>query len=82
MQTLSERPIAVSAESVQFAVQDTAGPDFCIDEEFPADLPVLYDWTLQPAFRRSLRRALRFLAVTIAALITSALSYLVYNLPR
>jgi hypothetical protein len=45
------------------------------DEEFPADLPVKYDWYFQPASRLSLRRALGFLLATVAALVLSVSIY-------
>jgi hypothetical protein len=56
-------------------------PNDVADEEFPPDLPVNYDWILQPASQRRFRRALGFLAVAVGALLLSAFSYLVYRLP-
>ena len=55
----------------------------CVEfEEFPADLPVGYDWILQPASQRTSRRALHFFAVTVAVLLIGISILLVRTLSR
>ncbi len=44
-----------------------AEPCHVEDEEFPSDLPVHYDWMLQPASLRSSRRLTRIITVLVAA---------------
>ncbi|MGA7906833.1 MAG: hypothetical protein WCA16_05435 [Candidatus Sulfotelmatobacter sp.] len=84
MEALSEQPLA--AESVQAVLFAEPAPQFVprdiADDEFPPDLPVTYDWVLQPASQRSLRRALRFLAITVAVLVLAAICSFAYRLPR
>jgi hypothetical protein len=84
MGALSELPFAAeSAQSALFPERAQSGtPEYLADEEFPPDLAVKYDWMLQPASQRSLRRAMRSLAVTVATASIAVASYLVYHLPR
>jgi hypothetical protein len=58
------------------------GPLYVADEEFPADLPVDYDWMLQSASRRVSRRVLGVLVITAAVLLIVVSFYLVRRLPR
>jgi hypothetical protein len=81
---VSSEPLlaAESVESVLFA--ERAQPvdlHYVADDEFPPDLPVTYDWMLQPASQRASRRVLGLVAVTVAALLI-AIFCLVYSLPR
>lgn len=48
------------------------------DEEFPADLPTDYDWTLQPTSRCADRRIARFVVVLLAVLLL-AISIFVFH---
>ena len=84
MGALSELPLATrSSQSVLFAEPAQPGaPQYFADEEFPPDLPVKYDWMLQPASQRSWRRAMRFLAVGVAAPSFALVSFLIYQRPR
>jgi hypothetical protein len=79
----SELPFAAeSVPSVLFAERAQAvRPQYVVDEEFPPDLPVTYDWMLQPASQLRFRRGLGFLAVIVAALLISVSFYLVRRLP-
>ncbi len=74
MGALSEQPLATeSMQSVLFAEAPPAiSSEYVFDEEFPSDLPVTYDWMLQPASQRALHRALRWLGVTVAAVLLAA----------
>jgi hypothetical protein len=84
MEVSSELPLAAeSVQSVLFAEgAEPAELRYVADEEFPQDLPVTYDWMLQPASQRASRRVLRLVAVTVAALLIVASFLLVYGLPR
>lgn len=59
-----------------------AAPDYVEDEEFPPELPLPYDWMLQPASRRGSHRTARFVAVAIAVLLIVVSVYMVSRVPR
>jgi hypothetical protein len=50
-----------------------------VDDEFPADLPVGYDWFLQPASRQGFRRVVRASVATVAVLLLGFLLWSVHN---
>lgn len=83
MGAASELPfVAESVSSVVFAERALpVQPQYVPDEEFPADLPVQYDWMLQPASQRSFRRAVGFLAGAGAGLLIAVSLCLVYRPP-
>jgi len=82
MEVSSEPPMAPeSVQSVLFAERtQPIELHYAADEEFPPDLPVTYNWMLQPASQRGSRRVLSVVAVTLAALLI-AVFCLVYRLP-
>jgi uncharacterized membrane protein len=84
MEVSSELPLAAeSAQSVLFAEgAEPAELHYVADEEFPQDLPVTYDWMLQPASQRASPRVLRLVAVTVAALLIIASFLLVLRPAR
>jgi hypothetical protein len=84
MEVSSELPLtAESVPSVLFAESaQPVGPQYVADEEFPPDLPVTYDWTLQPASWRASPGALGLVAVTVAVLLIVGSLCVVYWLPR
>lgn len=86
MQVLSDLPFSV--ESVPSAgyppprlEEQPLNRECTGDEEFPADLPVKYDWFLQPASRRGFRRAVRILVATVTLLSFGLLLWGVYKFP-
>ena len=84
MEAWSELPLTAAHDpSVLFAEPaQPVGPQYVADEEFPADLPVDYDWMLQPASRRVSRRVLGLLVITAAVLLIVVSFYMVHRLPR
>jgi len=83
MEASSELPLATEdVSSVLFAEGASYGDPHCVEEEFPTDLPVDYDWMLQPASRRTSRRALSFVAVTLAVLLIAISVLVVHNLSQ
>lgn len=79
----SELPFAAdTVPSVLFAerAQPVCQEDVA-DPEFPSDLPVTYDWMLQPASQRSFRRRLGFFAASAALLIAGSF-YVIRHLPH
>jgi hypothetical protein len=84
MEVSSEPRLAVkSVESVLFAERAQSVELTCVaDEEFPQDMPLTYDWMLQPVSQRASRRVLGLVAVTVAALLIAISFCLVYSLPR
>jgi hypothetical protein len=84
MQVLSDPPASVASSAgpqrpslpSQTRVLDR---EYTVDEEFPTDLPVGYDWFLQPASRQSFRRAVRALATTVAVLLLGYALWRVHN---
>jgi hypothetical protein len=49
------------------------------DDEFPADLPVGYDWFLQPASRQGFRRVVRVSVAIVALSLLGLLLWRVHN---
>lgn len=84
MEASSEHPVAAEnfpALLLAEQAQPTAS-EYVEDQEFPAGLPLTYDWMLQPASRRSPRRVVSFVAVTITVLLIIVSVYLFSRLPR
>ncbi|MFZ0816355.1 MAG: hypothetical protein WAM78_12605 [Candidatus Sulfotelmatobacter sp.] len=52
---------------------------YTIDDEFPADLPVGYDWFLQPASRQGFQRAVGALSATAALLLLGFVLWRVHH---
>jgi len=52
------------------------------DEEFPADLPVDYDWMLQAGAQQKSRRILGVVVVMLAALVLAVSVYVLHDLSR
>jgi hypothetical protein len=75
-------PAVLLADPEQLVCLNRGCPHEVIDEEFPSDLPVSYDWMLQPASRRTPRRALGLVAVAVVVLLILVSVYLVHKLPR
>lgn len=57
-----------------------AEPCVLEDEEFPADLPVNYDWMLQPASELNAKRVTSFVAVLFVALLIAVSILVIHKL--
>jgi len=84
MEVSSPQPLGAENIPPVFFAAGTPGfePIYVEDEEFPADLPVTYDWMLQPASQRTSRRVLGFIAVMIVAVMVAGSVFVVHNLSQ
>ncbi len=89
MEASSDQPLAAERFPAVFLADperldrlNQVRPSEGVDEEFPSDLPVSYDWMFQPASQRRPRRALGFVAVAVAVFLIIVSVYLVHKLPR
>jgi hypothetical protein len=74
MQVLSDPPLPIAGTAdPQRSSLPSQAPSFdgeyMADAEFPAGLPMGYDWFLQPASRQSFRRIVKALAATVVVLL-------------
>jgi len=54
-------------------------PQYVEDEEFPLNLPLKYDWMLQPASRPNISSALGIITAVVAVLLILVSLFLVLN---
>jgi|SRR5579872_1120429 len=82
MQVSSGPPLrADNVPSVLITESDrTAEPCVLEDEEFPANLPVNYDWMLQPASQVNAKRVTSFVAMLLAALLIAVSILVIHKL--
>lgn len=82
MQVLSGLPRA--GDNVPSALLSEPGrlaePRVVEDEEFPFDLPVHYDWMLQPASQFNAKRITRIVAVLLTVFLIAVSIFVVHKL--
>ena len=84
MQISSELPLAAENALPALFAERTVPLEgrFVEDEEFPSDLPLQYDWMLQPASRRTSRHALGLVAVVVALTLIAISAFFVHRQTR
>jgi hypothetical protein len=85
MQVLSDPPSSVGSAAgprppVRPPKTRPLNREYAGDDEFPRDVPVGYDWFLQPASRRGFRRRVAAVAGSVTSLLLGFLLWRTHNL--